>query len=271
MRITTLLTIFLVIVSSLTGCKNKKAGKTPATDVIQDFMTFAYGGWTVTAAEGEKMMGDFYDEAFAIEQADSSSQVFETLTRLVENLLYDPNSEFRNEDYYGVYASRLASCPVLDEQTRQKYARDARLCALNKTGTRATDFRICDIHGNIRTLYSIETDFILLFFSNPGCRNCLEIIEQFNADDTITDMIDSGSLSVLNIYIDEDLQAWKDYMPVYPSTWYSGFDPDLVLRDDRIYHIRAIPSLYLLDSDKKVLLKDATPGKIINTLIASGV
>jgi hypothetical protein len=73
-------------------------------------------------------------------------------------------------------------------------------------------------------------------------------------------------MAVLNIYIDEDLQAWKDYMPVYPQEWYNGFDPDLVLRNNDIYNIRAIPSLYLLDKEKTVLLKDAVPEKIFELI-----
>lgn len=55
-------------------------------------------------------------------------------------------------------------------------------------------------------------------------------------------------------------------MPIYPQAWYNGFDPDLVIRTDLVYNVRAIPSLYLLDSDKTVLLKDAVPEKLFNLL-----
>ena len=75
-------------------------------------------------------------------------------------------------------------------------------------------------------------------------------------------MIKDGALAVLNIYIDEDLQAWRDYMEIYPQTWYNGFDPYLAIRNDMLYNVRAIPSLYLLDSDKIVILKDAVPEKL---------
>ena len=79
-------------------------------------------------------------------------------------------------------------------------------------------------------------------------------------------MIAQGALSVVNVYIDEDLQAWRDYMPIYPETWYNGFDPNLIIRSDRIYNVRAIPSLYLLDSQKTVLMKDAVPEKLFNLI-----
>ena len=79
-------------------------------------------------------------------------------------------------------------------------------------------------------------------------------------------MISSGALAVLNIYIDEDLQAWREYMPIYPEEWYNGFDPDLVIRTDNLYSVRAIPSLYLLDKDKRIIMKDAPENKLFNYL-----
>ena len=67
-------------------------------------------------------------------------------------------------------------------------------------------------------------------------------------------------------YIDEDIQAWRSYMPVYPEEWYNGFDPDFVLRENDIYAVRAIPSLYLLDAEKRVILKDAPENKVFNVI-----
>ena len=95
---------------------------------------------------------------------------------------------------------------------------------------------------------------------------CIEIINMLKAEPAVAQMIADGRLAVLNIYIDEDLQGWKEYMSVYPEEWYNGFDPDLVIRTDNLYNVRAIPSLYLLDSDKRVIMKDAPENKVFNYL-----
>ena len=94
----------------------------------------------------------------------------------------------------------------------------------------------------------------------------MNIIQVLKGDQRISSMISSGNLAVLNIYIDEDLQAWREYMPIYPEEWYNGFDPDLVIRTDNLYSVRAIPSLYLLDNDKRVIMKDAPENKLFNYL-----
>ena len=78
--------------------------------------------------------------------------------------------------------------------------------------------------------------------------------------------ISSGQIAVLNIYIDEDIQGWLDYMPIYPESWYSGYDSEHMVRGDELYNVRAIPSLYLLDENKTVLLKDVPVERLINNL-----
>ena len=75
--------------------------------------------------------------------------------------------------------------------------------------------------------------------------------------------LEEGTLLVVNVYPDEDLQAWLDYLPNYPEEWVCGCDPDQVLNSDTRYWLRAIPSLYLLDEQKRVVLKDAPLEKLL--------
>lgn len=213
-----------------------------------------------------KSLGRLYDRAAACEKKDTSSNVFETFTDLVVKYLYDPNSPLRNEDYYAAYAARMASSDLVEDVMRGKYAREVSLAALNRVGAKAADFRFADARGRIRTLYGIKSELTMLFFSNPGCTACKEIMDVLNNDPVISGLIASGTMSVLNIYIDEDLEAWKSYMPIYPDTWYNGFDPDFAIRGEKLYNVRAIPSLYLLDREKTVILKDAPEPKMFDWL-----
>lgn len=214
----------------------------------------------------EKSVARLYDRALACERKDTSSAVFEEFIHLTYKYFYDPNSPMRNEDIYYHFVKRLSTYEGLGPEMKQKYAYDARMCSLNKVGTVAADFRFTDKTGKTRTLHSIKAPITLLFFSNPGCEMCLDIINTLSASALISEKIDSGELAVINVYIDEDLESWLSYMPIYPENWYNGFDPDLVIRTDNLYNVRAIPSLYLLDADKKVLLKDAPEQTLFRVL-----
>lgn len=213
-----------------------------------------------------KSVSHLYDRVAACEKKDTNSNLFETFTDLVIKYLYDANSPLRNEDYYSAYSECLSKSDLVEPVMREKYARETSLSSLNRIGTKAADFRFTDKRGKSYSLYGIKSDYTVLFFSNPGCQACKQIIDVLSNDPKISSMIDEGILKVLNIYIDEDLEAWRSYMPIYPDKWYNGFDPDLVIRGESLYNIRAIPSLYLLDKDKVVLMKDAPENRLFDYL-----
>lgn len=235
-------------------------------DVEQKFANWTQLLDAVGYNHAVKSVERLFDRAVACERKDTASNVFEAMTEIVQKYLYDPNSPMRNEDFYGPYVERLSQCELVDEGMRQAYAFDAKMCALNRTGTKAADFRFADRTGRIRRLYDVKAENIILFFSNPGCTACMDIINTLKSIPAVAHGVASGRLAVLNIYIDEDLKAWKEYMPVYPEDWYNGYDPDYVIRTDVLYNVRAIPSLYLLDKDKTVIMKDAPETRLFDWL-----
>ena len=83
------------------------------------------------------------------------------------------------------------------------------------------------------------------------------LLPAMGASAQISNLINSGRLKVVDVYIDEDIDLWKERRDSYPSAWINGYDPTFTIRTDRIYAVRAVPSLYLLDQDKNVVLKDA--------------
>jgi hypothetical protein len=74
----------------------------------------------------------------------------------------------------------------------------------------------------------------------------------------ITPRDENGSVMAVKLagYPDEDLTAWRDYHSQMPSWWINSYDEDLNISNNRLYNLNAIPSLYLLDSEKRVLIKD---------------
>lgn len=235
-------------------------------DLEQGFANYIYILENMPIKKAQKAVRQFAGRIEEHETADTNSNVFESFVDIAEKYMFDPNSPLRNEDLYSPFAEVLSQSNHMDTATKDRYAHVASMCRLNEAGTRAADFRFSDRKGREYTLHGINADHTLLFFSNPGCHSCLEIINTLKDDPAVSAMIAEKRLAVLNIYIDEDLKEWKEYMPIYPEEWYNGFDPDLVIRTDRTYNVRAIPSLYLLDADKTVLLKDATMERLLSAI-----
>ena len=116
-------------------------------------------------------------------------------------------------------------------------------------------------------LYDVQADNVILFFSNPGCEDCKAVIDQLSSLPDLNGAIAAGVLAVVNVYPDEDLSQWHAYAPVYPDNWYNGYDQDLAVGAG-LYNLRAIPSLYLLDKDKKVVFKDVDTSILLQYLQA---
>ena len=194
-----------------------------------------------------------------------ADSLFEIMTKDVSECLYSVNSPLRNEDIYLPFAKRLASSPFTPEELKAGLEHDAAMCGLNQCGTPASDFRFKDSKGRIRTLYSVRADYTVLLFVNPGCHACGDAVAAFSSP-RISQAISSGTLAVLDVYIDEDIEQWKKSSSELPSGWISGYDPDGIIRRDVIYNVRAIPSAYLLDSEKRVIMKDAVEQNILDYL-----
>lgn len=204
-----------------------------------------------------RAMEKLYRRAQLYDRVDTAANLFISLVEIGERYLYDPNSPVRNEEYFLACARAAAASESLSDVEREKFARFAQRCSLNRPGTKAADFVFTDKNGRNRSLYSVKADYTILFFSNPGCKACKEIIETLNGNEWLEGMIEDGNIAVVNVYIDEDVAAWRSYMPIYSEKWYNGYDANLTVRSEDLYDVRAIPSLYLLDRDKNVILKDA--------------
>lgn len=235
-------------------------GGVPKADVESQMGVFATLLQQAPIPAGQKAMQALYTN---LEKAPG---LFEPMVELTKRYFWDPNSPVRNEALYLPFVKALSQSPLVKEDLRSAYAWDARLCALNLPGSTAADFRFVDTSGRTRTLHSVKAEYVLLVFGNPDCTACRELVENMSSIPQIAALEASGRLKVVDIYIDQEIDVWKQRMASYPKNWINGYDPDYIIRQDLVYDVRAVPSIYLLDRDKTVLLKDAPEEVVLDAL-----
>ena len=224
----------------------------------QAFINYATMLFMADTKRGLQEQEYLMEQAEKMAAADPRSNFFETITSICDEYLYNPNSPLRNEEMYiPVEEAKLKSQFVSDDDKAEAAALLPRL-KLNRVGTPAADFTFTLRNGSKMNLYDVKADNIIMFFSNPGCKDCKAVIDRLMSMQGLNEAIADGKLAVVNVYPDEDLTEWFAYAPVYPDNWYNGFDQDLAVGGG-LYNLRAIPSLYLLDKDKKVIFKDVDP------------
>ncbi|MBQ7773221.1 MAG: DUF5106 domain-containing protein [Bacteroidales bacterium] len=193
----------------------------------------------------------------------------------MEHYFYNPVSPLLDEEIYLQALNGILAARSLNETDKMQYEYQHRICSMNRMGTPAADFKFRQLLPSGRysdkTLYmDVKGEYTLLFFNNPDCGSCAEILQAMK-DSPIGALVQEGRLEVLAMYIDEDLAAWYRNRDKYPAGWIYAHDPEMILRDNNIYGLRAIPSLYLLDKEKRVILKDAPVDKVISWFLQNRV
>lgn len=126
----------------------------------------------------------------------------------------------------------------------------------NMPGTPATEFAFIDRKGNGHTLYLEKAPFTVLFFYDPDCHVCHEIAGQLSK---VAPLTAGDSIKVLSIYTDSETGRWKAHDPGFPKSWIDGYSPGGEIMREELFYLPVIPSIYLLDADKRVLLRDVSP------------
>ena len=185
------------------------------------------------------------------------------LTQTADSYLFNPNSPFYNEALYGLYLETLLGKLPKTDARRSTYSFRLELVRRNNVGNRATDFTYYLPDGTKHTLIAtpVKNDRLLLVFYDPECESCHEVLLQMAADATLDEAVRTGKLSVLAIYTEGNEEAWRKALPDMPEGWTVGNDREAV-KTGALYDLKAMPSLYLLDGKKTVLLKDAAYEKI---------
>ncbi|MBO7436636.1 MAG: DUF5106 domain-containing protein [Bacteroidaceae bacterium] len=202
-------------------------------------------------------------------RASATKKCFDMFVMAAREVLADPNSPLRDDELYlPVLRVRIAS-PFTDEATRERLRYRLDILSQNRIGHKANNIRYTLADGFEGTLYGIKAEYTLVFINNPGCELCRTVREEISASALLSGYIASGRLKVLAIYPDQDLDEWLRYRNEMPSGWINGYDRECVMRTDGTYNLAAIPSLYLLDKDKTVLVKDAVSIPLIESAIVN--
>lgn len=200
-----------------------------------------------------------------LDRAEPASDLWFSLTGLAEKYLYDPNSPMLDEAAYTLFLRAVLATPGLDDACRIRPRAQLAEIALNRPGTLAPDFAWLRPDGSTGSLHDVRADRLLLFFYDAECAQCAAEIDWLEHDPAIAAQCAAGRLAIAAICVDGTPEAWRRKLPTLSDRWIIGYAAGDRYPEGR-YVLRAVPSFYLLDADKRVLLKDAPPALVARTL-----
>jgi hypothetical protein len=201
---------------------------------------------------------------YTLTKMEENKAMYAYFTSLFEKYLYEPNSPFRNEEFYLVVLKQLIKSPLLSDAERSKYKFQFRMAKKNRMGKKAANFDCALATGETFSLHSLKSNYLLLIFFDPECSTCDAVIQQIIDSEPINRAMKMNSptrtmLTILTVYPGENIGKWVDYLPQLPAEWIHAYDQGMVITKKNLYDIKAYPTLYLLDKNKKVILKDSPP------------
>lgn len=204
---------------------------------------------------------------YTLKKAETDTVMYAYFGSLFEKYFYEPNSPFRNEELYIPVLQELVKSPLLREEEISSYKFQKEMVLKNRVGEKSNNFEYTLENGHTFSFHDLQSEYTLLMFSNPGCTTCKEVVKQLSNSKVLSDALALNTntrtmLTILTLYPDDDLDEWIAYLPQMPSNWIHAYDKNMQITYKKLYDVKAIPTLYLFDKDKKVMLKDTSIGAI---------
>jgi thiol-disulfide isomerase/thioredoxin len=149
--------------------------------------------------------------------------------------------------------------PWLDIATLERLEYKADSHRPNLTGTLVMNFEMEDENGAKHALYDVEAPMTLLIFFSPLCDHCKEFMP--GVYQTYLDYSPKG-LKAVTLNTDKQFEYWKKFVKQQGWQWLNLASPDGIDALEKQFAVVNLPLIYLLDKDKKILVKRIRPDKL---------
>lgn len=198
-----------------------------------------------------------------MKRAEVNGVAYKKLVNIAEKYLFEPNSPMVSDEMYIMFLNQVLKTSVLSKVEKSRFEYQHRVVMKNRVGSVATDFIYMDKDGKTGSLHQLKAEETLLVFYDPECDNCAEIIEKLRYDRRLNSKIMSGKLRVLAVYAGDNRALWEQHLAKMPTNWLVGRAVSKI-QPLGLYVLRAMPAIYLLDKDKKVVKKEAVPENLFD-------
>lgn len=187
-------------------------------------------------------------------------ETYHQFLSMIEDYLFTPQSPLYNEEMYAYYLQAIDNNKqMLSIAEHQHIDFMQALLKRNAPGQKAENSTYYTINEKKKKLSNtrVKGSHLILFFYDPECTLCRETLMQMKAYSQLSEAINSGTLSVLAIYTENNEQVWNHIKNQLPTNWLIGSDHGFI-REKALYDLKSIPSLYLLDNKRRVVVKNGS-------------
>lgn len=197
-------------------------------------------------------------------KAQADTAMYAHFASLFEKYYFSASSPFRNEELYMPVLETILKSDMLSAQDYEKYDFQEEMIHKNRVGSKAADFVYTLQNGDWKRMHAFKSNYLILFFATPQCNVCAQLAYDINNSEVLQRVCSLNSfsrsmLSVLHIYPLSDITRWKESLASMPQkNWIHAYDNAMFLTKNRVYDLKALPTIYLLDKNKRIILKNTS-------------
>lgn len=190
-----------------------------------------------------------------LDKAKVSDEVYRWTVRYLYKLYQEAPVDGNTEVYNFIGEHYIIAEPNKwsDQQFIEEVTNRLTKSKMNPVGKTATNLKLTKPDGKITDLYSIKAPITILLFYNPECEACQSVTETLLA---IYREYSGKGLEIFAVYVDKQKNEWLKYIQEKKLGWINVFDPTGAEAVEKKYDIYAIPMIYILNENKKIIQKD---------------
>ena len=191
----------------------------------------------------------------------------DTLERLhfAEMHYASPADSLHNEELYIAALEDVINDPSLSENDKVRPQLLLENALKNRIGTMVSDLELTSTNGTSYRLHEMDSVLTLIYFNDPDCEACHILKNRLDTTQVINNYVNSGLLQIVAIYPFDNQELWCN--TPYPSNMLNLWDENQSIDNDALYDLPSIPLVYLLNRDKKVLMKnEASLNRVLRAL-----
>jgi len=182
-----------------------------------------------------------------------------------EEYMYGDSAMFVSEELFLPFARAIATNKKIDKAERARFDRLSQQIMRSQIGAPAPYIDFTDRNSEQRNLSQIPdtASITIVIIDTPDCFDCRLARTRLNADITFTQLIDEGSVKVVDLTPGEPSEEWKAAVASYPEKWIVGASPNI---SDYI-DLKGEPMFLLLDRQGLIRVKSLKIEDILKLVV----